>query len=83
VYTPVGWARTLLKVVVYKGPCKYPMKNLCAQSLTINALMAFAARRKGGGKYALAHNYDEGGAVLGIKLIVLASQLHKRPPPRT
>jgi len=36
------------------------MKNLCAQSLTINALMAFA-RRKGGGKYALAHNYDGGG----------------------
>jgi len=37
------------------------MKNLCAQSLTINALMAFAARRKGGGKYALAHNYGGGG----------------------
>jgi len=57
------------------------MKNLCAQSLTINALMAFAARRKGGGKYALAHNYGDGAvavAVTGIKLIVLASQLHKR-----
>jgi len=41
------------------------MKNLCAQSLTINALMAFAARRKGGGKYALAHNYGGGGGGAG------------------
>lgn len=27
-----------------------------AQSLTIYALMAFARRKGGGGKYALAHN---------------------------
>jgi len=38
------------------------MKNLCAQSLTINALMAFEVRRKGGGKYAFAHNYGGAGA---------------------